>query len=74
MELAEMQKIGRSTIGRSKIKSTMGMDQLEIVDVRGETVRLERVKGRDEAFNSIIGWSGIQWQSLQVQNKGGKTR
>ena len=61
LELAEMRKIKGST----KIAS-MASAQLEIKCVDRSIVLVEGMKERDEAFNTIIAFSSLQWQSLQV--------
>jgi len=63
LELAEMRKIKGSTL--SKIVASP--DQLEIKCIDKRIINLEGMKERDEAFNTIIGFSGLQWQSLQIK-------
>jgi hypothetical protein len=65
-------------------KVMTGLDKLELLfrgegregdmhDMRvkenTETVVLENMRGRDKAFNAIIGFSGMRWQSLQGKRK-----
>jgi hypothetical protein len=38
-----------------------GMGEREHADI----VTLENMRGRDKAFNSVIGFSGLRWQNLQ---------
>ncbi|KAK0510724.1 hypothetical protein JMJ35_007156 [Cladonia borealis] len=64
LELAEMRKIEGSTF--SKLVSSP--DQLEIKLTDGTKLQIEGMKERDEAFNTIIGFSSLQWQSLQIKN------
>ena len=64
LELAEMRKIEGSTF--SKLVSSP--DQLEIKLTDGTKVQIEGMKERDEAFNTVIGFSSLQWQSLQIKN------
>ncbi|KAJ9629558.1 hypothetical protein H2203_001932 [Taxawa tesnikishii (nom. ined.)] len=59
-DLFEIQKINSSPM--SKVMTVQGM-KLRFVD--GSTVELQSVHGRDKAFNSIIGFSGLQLQILQ---------
>ncbi len=64
LELAEMRKVEGSTF--SKLASSP--DQLEIKLTDGSKLPIEGMKERDEAFNTIIGFSTLQWQSLQIKN------
>lgn len=32
---------------------------------RMDTIFLENMRGRDKAFNALIGFSGLRWQHLQ---------
>ncbi|KAG8529836.1 uncharacterized protein KY384_005317 [Bacidia gigantensis] len=41
-------------------------DRLEIKRLNGSGIHVEGMKKRDDAFNSIIAFSGLQWQSLQI--------
>jgi hypothetical protein len=66
LELAEMRKLEGSTV--SKLASFYP-DQLEIKCIDGSELHLEGMKGRDEAFNTIIAFSSLQWQSLQVLSR-----
>ena len=63
LDLAEMRKVEGSRI--SKLAS-LSPDQLDIKLIDGSKLHLEGMKERDEAFNTIIGYSGMQWQSLQI--------
>lgn len=63
LELAEMRKVGGSK--RSTFAS-LSPDQLEIKCTDGSKLHLEGMKERDEAFNTIIAFSSLQWQSLQI--------
>lgn len=68
--IAEMQK--------PRTKSRVGLklhkreeDVLELRDVRGEVYSVGGLKGkRDEAFNALVGFSGLQWQVLQSGTQG----
>ncbi|KAI9828444.1 MAG: hypothetical protein M1832_002872 [Thelocarpon impressellum] len=60
-ELEEMRKVRLSKV----VEATTSLARLELRFVDGEIVRLGMGKERDEAFNTIIGFSGVQWQSLQ---------
>ena len=63
LELAEMRKLEGGI--KSKLKP-ISSEQLEFKLTDGRILHLEAVKNRDEAFNTIIGFSGIQWQALQA--------
>ena len=62
LDLTEMRKTRGSSI--SKI-TMMTVEQLELTFVDGGSVTVEILKDRDEAFNTIIGFSALQWQVLQ---------
>lgn len=80
-ELVEMSKRQtRSSILSPLAKVTTGMDKLELwfkgeeagagVHGMGERecaryVLLENMRGRDKAFNAVVGFSGLKWQCLQ---------
>lgn len=64
LRLAEMRKVEGSS-AMSKLTS-LTSDQLEIKFIDGSKVHFEGMKERDEAFNSIIAFSGLKWQSLQI--------
>ena len=66
LDLAEMRKVEGSTL--SKLGS-LSPDQLEIKCVDDTKLHLEGMKERDEAFNTIIAFSSLQWQSLQIKSK-----
>ncbi|KAF7885351.1 uncharacterized protein EAF01_011416 [Botrytis porri] len=78
-ELIEMSKQQTKELLLAPLaKMTIGKDKLEL-KFRGEAggdmhsashdehvvVLLENMRGRDKAFNSIIGFSGVRWQCLQ---------
>ncbi|PVH70925.1 hypothetical protein DL98DRAFT_472213 [Cadophora sp. DSE1049] len=83
-ELLEMSKRQtRPSILSPLAKVTTGMDKLELrfrrrVGVAGrpsvgemddvEVLLLENMRGRDKAFNAIIGFSGVRWQHLQKRS------
>ena len=57
LELAEMRKVEGSVMS----KLTMALrQQIEFKFTDGSTL-MEGMKNRDEAFNIIIGFSGLQW-------------
>ncbi|KAI9760674.1 MAG: hypothetical protein M4579_001538 [Chaenotheca gracillima] len=62
MELREMRK----RVGHA-VPKALDLDQqivLEFTD--GEVVQIKALRNRDEAFNTVIGFSGLQWQCLQT--------
>ncbi|MCJ1335925.1 hypothetical protein MMC09_001199 [Bachmanniomyces sp. S44760] len=63
LELMEMRKMQGPAVSRIFMVST---DQMEFKCTNGKVVHVEAVKERDQAFNSIIGFSNLQWQSLQL--------
>ena len=62
LDLAEMRKMHGSVMAKLTLKS---LEQMEFQCVDGKVLRIEAMKDRDEAFNSIVGFSGLQWQALQ---------
>lgn len=85
--LVEMSKRQtRSSILSPLAKVTTGMDKLELwfrgeggtagMNDMGEVGRarrkvLDNMRGRDKAFNAVIGFSGLRWQHLQKMGKVG---
>ena len=63
LEMAEMRKLKGSRFPRLGLTYS---DQLEFKSIDGSLIRVESLKERDKAFNSIIGFSNLQWQSLQT--------
>lgn len=63
LELAEMRKLEGSLFSKITMKT---FEQLEIKSSDGDSVLLEKLNNRDEAFNAIIGFSALQWQALQT--------
>lgn len=63
LELAEMRKLEGSLVSKITMKT---FEQLEIIFSDGESLILEKMKSRDEAFNVIIGFSSLRWQALQT--------
>ena len=63
LDLAEVRKAEGSTISRL---ASLSRHQLEIICFDGSKLHLEGIRERDEAFNAIIAYSGIKWQSLQI--------
>ncbi|KAI4257744.1 MAG: hypothetical protein LQ352_001519 [Teloschistes flavicans] len=64
LELAEMRKKESSSLSKLAIKSS---PTLELKFIDGSKTALEGMKESDSAFNTIIGLSGLQWQSLQTK-------
>lgn len=64
LELAEMTKHESSLISRLP---TISSQSLELKLIDGDKLTIEGMKDRDSAFNSIIGFSGLQWQALQAK-------
>lgn len=61
VEIVMMRKAEAS--GTSKLLAPR--DQLEIESSAGDVFRVKGMSERDEAFNTIIGFSGRRWRSLQ---------
>ena len=61
-ELAEMRKVSPGRLRRYATSAS----NLEIKFTDGEIVLLGMKKDRDEAVNTIIGFSSLQWQTLQT--------
>lgn len=67
----------RSSLLSPLAKITTGMDKLELrsrpedgtpengTGEEGQVVVLENMRGRDKAYNAVIGFSGLRWQHLQ---------
>ena len=64
LELVELGKMEGSNA--SKLTS-LSPDQLDIKCTDGGTFKIKGMVERDEAFNTIIAFSGLQWQSLQIK-------
>ena len=62
LDLLEMKKLPRSTVSKLTLKA---LQQLQFTCTDGTMMDIEAIKDRDEAFNTIIGFSGLQWQVLQ---------
>ncbi|MCJ1310694.1 hypothetical protein MMC25_004360 [Agyrium rufum] len=69
-DLAEMQKLAGSKTKRLATFGVLPADQLRLQSRTGESFLLENVRRRNEAFNEVIGLSGLRWQVLQME-KGG---
>lgn len=64
LDLAEMRKQDGSSV--SKLP-TLSSQSLELKFMDGSTMAIKGMRDRDSAFNTIIGFSGLQWQSLQAK-------
>lgn len=65
LELAEIRKLEGSLVSKITMKT---FEQLEIKFIGGDSLLLEKMRNRDEAFNAIIGFSSLQWQALQTES------
>jgi len=65
LEIAEMRKLQGSAISQLTLKSS---EQLELTFTDGDSVVLDGMKDRDEAFNTIIGFSALQWQVCVIRS------
>ncbi|KAL9123381.1 MAG: hypothetical protein Q9187_000063 [Circinaria calcarea] len=63
LEMAEMRKSQGSIVSRLGLVSS---GQLEFKSIDGSLIHVGLLKERDKVFNSIIGFSNLQWQSLQT--------
>ena len=54
-----MRKLEASAVSRVTFRS---LEQLELTFIDDTSVVLDAMKDRDEAFNTIIGFSALQWQ------------
>ena len=54
-----MRKLEASAVSRATFQN---LEQLELTFIDGTSVVLGAMKDRDEAFNTIIGFSALQWQ------------
>ncbi|KAL9586498.1 MAG: hypothetical protein Q9212_000858 [Teloschistes hypoglaucus] len=64
LELAEMRKRESSSLSKLPMVSPQ---TLEFKFIDGSKTALEGMKESDSAFNTILGLSGLQWQSLQTK-------
>lgn len=63
LDIVEMRKVEGSRIS----KLTSSPNQMQIKCVNGSGLNLEGLRERDEAFNTVIAFSSLQWQSLQIR-------
>ena len=64
LDLVELRKVEVSKLFKITFKSSENLE-FEFID---GTELITGIKERDEAFNMIIAFSGLQWQSLQIRN------
>ena len=57
--------LSRARGGKHKVGKMRTSHALEIQREDGEVFRVEALRERDEAFNWIVGFSGVRWQNLQ---------
>lgn len=67
LDLAEMKKPDAKSRVSKFIRKKTGLGGLELCLTDGRRELLEGMRERDGAFNSIIGFSGLQWQNLQME-------
>ena len=65
LSLVEMQKQAGSKL--KQVPVSRSTDVLKFTFTDGTSATLKAIKGRDEAFNAVIGFSAIQWQNLQPE-------
>ena len=63
IDLTEMRKVKGNLVS----KLFASREQLEITSTDGRKYCMQGMQERDEAFNAIIAFSGLQWQSLQIR-------
>ena len=63
LDLMEMRKVEGTRIS----KMVSSPDQMEIKCIDGSRLSLQGMRERDEAFNTVIAFSSLQWQSLQIR-------
>lgn len=68
--LVEMRKKDGSAASKIPMISPQS---LEVTFVNGSKVVFEGMRERDAAFSSILGLSGLQWQSLQAKTVNGNS-
>lgn len=67
LDLAEMKKPDTNSRMSKFIRKKTELGELELWLTDGRREVLEGMRERDGAFNSIIGFSSMQWQNLQMQ-------
>ena len=65
-EIKEILKIKSSQDRSSKLSGSYSAHELELISRSGITYSMDFVKDRDQAFNYIIGFSTVQWKTLQI--------
>lgn len=67
LDLAEMRKPDTNSAVSKFIRKKTGLSELELRLTDGRREVLEGMGERNGAFNSIIGFSSLQWQNLQME-------
>lgn len=62
-------RVSKFIIRKKKIGLGGGGGELELCLTDGRRELLKGMRERDSAFNSIIGFSSLQWQNLQIEKK-----
>lgn len=70
LELVEMRKKDGSAASKIPMISSQS---LEVTFINSSKVIFEGMRERDAAFSSILGLSGLQWQSLQAKTVNGNS-
>ena len=65
IKIEEMRKFRGAARSSAKHQGVLTKRVLELKEIDGRSYTLELRGDRDEAFNYIIGFSGLRWQSLQ---------
>jgi len=63
-DLLEMRKIDGQHMARLKNKSSLEFEYFD-----GTVEHIDNIRQRDEAFNTVIGFSALRWQQLQPLEK-----
>ena len=74
LDLKEIHKLQGSKLSKVALLHSLSTDQLVFNSIDGTSSVVEVPKDRNAAFNSIIGFSGLQWQVLQGKSGEGKSK
>lgn len=69
LDLAEMRKPEAGSSVSKFIRKKTRLGQLELWFTDGSREVLEGMRERDGAFNALVGFSGLQWQNLQMEKR-----
>lgn len=69
LDLAEMKKPDAGSRVSKFIRKKTRLGELELWFTDGSREVLEGMRERDGAFNAIVGFSGLQWQNLQMDKR-----